>query len=328
MPSTFRNIGFSFLVAVGLVLSTTALGQDPPRRVAFINVGTAAANESNVNAFRAGMRELGYADGRTLVVDYRWADGRIDRLPGLVNELLSVKPAVILSSGGLPTILAVKAATTTVPVVFITGDPVAEGIVSSMAKPGGNLTGLAVLAEEVEPKRLELLREVLPKARRIAVVWNPAQRFSQRTLGAFTSNAQRLGLVVQAWEARDGSELEEAFRGISAAQFDALAVMPDPVLGFERTRIVDFALKNRLPGIYFWREFAQIGGLLSYGTNLSAAYHRAATYVDRILKGAKPGDLPIEQPTTFELVVNLKTAKALGITIPASLLARADEVIQ
>ena len=324
------TVAIALLAAGSLAASPSAIGQDATnvRRIGFINVGPAAPNRINVDAFMAGLRDLGYAEGRTIVVDYRWADGKADRLPGLVNELLSLKPEEIVSTGGLPTILAVKAATTTVPVVFITGDPLAEGIVPSLARPGGNLTGLAVLAEEVESKRLELLKEVLPNARRIAVVWNPSQRFADRTLKAFTLTARRMGMVAQMWEARDARELDEALAGISAAQVDALAVLPDPVLGFERARIVDFAIKNRLPGVYFWREFAQIGGLLSYGARLTATYRRAAAYVDKILKGAKPGDLPIEQPTTFELVINLKTAKALGLTIPPSLLARADEVIQ
>ena len=316
------------VAALGLLGSPASFAQASVARIGFVNVGPANRNEENISAFRAGLRELGYVEGRNVVVDYRWADGKVDRLPGLVGELLALKPGVIVSTGGLPTILAVKAATTAVPIVFITGDPIAEGIVPSLARPGSNLTGLAVLAEEVDLKRLELLREALPKARTIAVIWNPAQRFSDRTLKSFTAAAQGMGLSIRAWEARDARELDEALNAIAMAKADALVVLPDPVLGFARVRIVDFALKARLPGIYFWREFAQIGGLLSYGTNLAATYRRSATYVDKILKGAKPGEIPVELPTTFELVVNLNTAKALGITIPTSLLSRADVVIQ
>lgn len=331
MSKTRRIISvLALLAAGGLAAPPGAIGQDATKihRIGFINVGPAAPNASNVEAFRTGLRELGYVEGRNIVIDFRWGDQKVEALPVLVNELLNLKPEVILSSGGLPTILAVKAATNTLPVVFITGDPVAEGIVPSLARPGGNLTGFAVLAEELELKRLELLKQVLPKATRIAVVWNPAQRFADRTLKDFTATARRMGMATQVWEARDARELDEALTAISAAQVDALAVLPDPVLGFERARIVEFATKNRLPGVYFWREFVQIGGLMSYGTSLTAIYRRAATYVDKILKGAKPGDLPIEQPTTFELVINLKTAKALGLTIADSLLTRADEVIR
>src|SRR5436309_10985480 len=195
------TVVIAVLAAGSLAAPPAAIGQDATKihRIGFINVGPAAPNEDNVEAFRAGLRDLGYVEGRTIVVDYRWADGKIDRLPGLVNELLRLKPEVIVSTGGLPTFLAVKAATTTVPVVFITGDPVEEGIVSSLARPGGNLTGFAVLAEELESKRLELLKEVIPKATRIAVVWNPAQPFADRTLNTLTSTAHRLGMTAQAW---------------------------------------------------------------------------------------------------------------------------------
>jgi putative ABC transport system substrate-binding protein len=319
------------LLLIGIcTTSLSAFGQSASkmRHIGFINVGPAAANKINVEAFQQGLRDVGYVEGRSIIVDYRWGDGQVGRLPGMVNELLALKPEVIVSTGGLPTILAVKAATQTVPVVFITGDPVHEGIVPSLARPGGNLTGFAVLAEELEAKRLEFLKLVLPKATRIGVIWNPAQRFSVGTLRTMESAAAKMGLSVESWQARDGRELDLALAAVAAAKVDALVVLADPVLGFERARIVDFATQKQIPGIYFWREFAEIGGLMSYGTNLSAMYRRAATYVDKILKGAKPGDLPIEQPTTFEFVINLNTAKALGLTIPQPLLLRADVVIQ
>jgi putative ABC transport system substrate-binding protein len=319
------------LLVVGI--STTAFsvfGQSASkmRHIGFINVGPAAANKINVDAFQQGLRELGYVEGRNIIVDYRWRDGQVSRLPGMVNELLARKPEVIVCTGGLPTIQAVKAATQTVPVVFITGDPVHEGIVTSLARPGGNLTGFAVLAEELEGKRLEFLKIVLPKATRIGLIWNPAQRNSAGTLRTMESAAARMGLSVESWPARDARELDQTLAAVAAAKVDALVVLADPVLGFERARIVDFATQKQIPGIYFWREFVEIGGLMSYGTSLSAMYRRAATYVDKILKGANPGDLPIEQPTTFEFVINLNTAKALGLTIPQPLLLRADEVIK
>ena len=315
------------LIALFAIASSVALAQ-APKRVGFLNVGPAEHNKANVEAFRAGLRDMGHVEGRSVVVDYRWADSRVERLPGLVSELLALKPDVIVSTGGVPAAMAVKAATSSVPVVFITGDPLAEGLVASLSKPGGNMTGVALLADEVESKRLELLKQVLPKARRIALVWNPSRPTSDRTLKVFTDTAHKMGFAVLVHGARNAAELDAALKDISTAQVDALAVLPDPVLGFERQRIVEFALKQRLPGVYFWREFAVAGGLLSYATSLTGAYKRTGSYVDRILKGAKPGDLPVEQPTTFELVINLKTAKALGITIPPSLLALADEVIQ
>lgn len=323
-----HSLALALAAAVSLALPPPPAAAQPPKRIGFINVGPAAANVQNVEAFRAGLREAGQAEGRAIVVDYRWADGKVDRLPALVGELLAQRPDLIVSTGGAPTVMAVKAATSTVPIVFITGDPLAEGVVSSLARPGANLTGFAVLADEVESKRLELLRQVAPRTRRLAVVWNPARPAAAKSFRAMAETARVMGLEVLAWEARDAASLESAFGGIAKDRADALIVLPDPVLGFERARIVEFANRQRLPGVYFWREFAQAGGLLSYGTSLAGTYRRAATYVDKILRGAKPGDLPIEQPTTFELVVNLKTARALGLTVPSSMVAVADEVIQ
>lgn len=308
------------------MLASHVDAQPTPRRIAFVNVGPAAANVANVAAFQAGLREAGLGDGR-VVVDYRWADGRIERLPALVGELVALKPDVIVSTGGPPTVQAVKVATRTIPVVFITGDPVAEGVVTSLAKPDGNLTGVAVLAEEVDAKRLEILKEAVPALKKVAVIANPSARLARQRSDAFRAAAERAGVAIQIFEARNAAELDRVFTAVAAAKADGLAVIPDSVLGFERARIVEFALQNRLPGIYFWREFAQGGGLLSYGTSLPAAYRRSATYVDRILRGAKPADLPVEQPSTFELVVNLGTAKALGIALPPSLVGRADVVI-
>jgi putative ABC transport system substrate-binding protein len=233
-----------------------------------------------------------------------------------------------VSAGGPATARVVKAATTTVPVVFIVGDPVAENIVVNLAQPGGNLTGFSVLAGDLEPKRIEILHWMVPKARRIAVIWNPAEPTAERFFQSADEAARKLGLTPLAWKARNLQELEEAFAEIAKAKLDALFIVADPVLGFHRARIVEFAAANRLPGIYFWREFAQAGGLASYGTNLANVYRRAAGYVDKILKGTPPGKLPIEQPTTFELVVNLKAARALGLAIPQDIASRADEVIE
>jgi putative ABC transport system substrate-binding protein len=258
---------------------------------------------------------------------FRWAEQQTDLLPTLASELVAMKPEVIMSTGGAPTVRAVKAATATVPIVFITGNPIVEQIVPSLARPGGNLTGFAVLAGDLEAKRLEMLKLLLPRAKRIAIVWNPAQPYVADIVQNVEAAARRLDMTLIQWKARSRQELELAFAEIAEAKADALFVVADPLLGFERDRIVNFANRNHLPGIYFWREFAETGGLASYGTNLAAVYRRAATYVDKILKGAKPGDLPIEQPTTFELVINRATAKALGLTISPAVLQRADEVI-
>ena len=318
------------LLLVALFAASGAAGQPAPgmHRIGFINAGPAGPNAKYVGAFLAGMADLGYVEGRNLEIEFAWGDQKVERLPALANEMISRKPAVIMSTGGPPAVRAIRSATTTIPIVFITGDPVAEQIVPSLARPGGNLTGFAVLASDLEAKRLEILKLMLPRAKRIAVVSNPAPPYAQDIMQSVDAAARRLDLTLLLWKARDAQELEHAFVEIAAAKPDALFVVADAILGFERERIVSFANKNRLPGIYFWREFAEIGGLASYGTNLSAVYRRAATYVDKILKGARPGELPVEQPTTFELVLNRSTAKSLGVVIAPSVLRRVDDVIE
>jgi len=316
------------LILVAAV-STAAFADPAPgtHRVAFISSGPAAANVENFAAFKQGLTENGYVEGRNLVLDVRWANGNVASLPTLVNEVLEAKPKVIISTGGPVTVGAVKAATTSVPVVFISGDPVAEKIVSNLARPGGNLTGFAVLAGELEAKRLEVLRELLPRAKRVAVVWNPSQVSIEPIIQAVEGAAKRLDFTVVPWKARNPGELDAAFAEIAKAKVDALFVVADPVLGFERQRIVAFARQNHLPAIYFWREFVEIGGLASYGTSLTDVYRRIGGPVDKVLKGQKPGDLPIELPNKFELVVNRATARELGIAIPSAVLQRADRVL-
>jgi putative tryptophan/tyrosine transport system substrate-binding protein len=293
------------------------------RRIAFVNVGPPQPMVPNVAAFRQGLEELGYAEGRDVAIDYFWAHNQVERLPSLVNEMLATRPEVILCSGGPPTIRAVKQATSSVPVVFITGDPVGENIVPSLAHPGGNLTGMAVM-NYFDDKRVQLLREVLPKARTVAVLWNPDGFRASRD--AAIDAASRVGLTLEWYMARNDPEIDAALVAIAARRPDALLLMGDPVIGFRRKQIVAFAQAKRIPGMYFWREFVEDGGLISYSPNLPAAFHRAATHVDKILKGAKPADLPVELPTTFELVVNLSAAKALGIVFPKSVLVAADVV--
>jgi putative ABC transport system substrate-binding protein len=318
------------VTAACLVASADAAGQPAPgmHRIAYVNVGPAAPNASNVAAFRDELRELGYVEGRNLIIDFRWGDGRVERLPGLIQELLALKPDLVFSTGGQPTILAVKAATSTVPVVFITGDPVAEGVVPSLSRPGGNLTGFAALAQDLEGKRLELLRELLPAARRVALIWNPSTPSSVKAKQGAQAAALRLGMSVQWFEARNPGELPSILASIPVQGVDAMMLLADPVLGFERATVVTFAAQHRIPAMYFWREFVAEGGLMSYGASLTTVYRRAAHYADKVYHGAKPADLPIEQPNTFELAINLNTAKTLGLTVPQSLLLRADEVIR
>ena len=315
-------------VALLAPLDAAAQSAAGTRRIGFINIGPAALNTENVAAFRAGLAELGHVEGRNLVIDFRWADNKAEQLPALAAELLALKPDVILSTGGPVVARAVKAATTTVPVVFITNDPVFEKLVTSMAKPGGNLTGVGSLANSLDAKRLELLQQLVPRARRVAVIWNPNHAYGEALLADIEAAGKRLGLTLLPWRVSHRAQLEAAFAEIAAAKPDALFVVADAVLGFERVRIVELAHSARLPAMYFWREFAKLGGMASFGTNLPAAYHRTASYVDRIFKGAKPGDLPVEQPTTFEFVINLKAAKAIGVDIPQTMRQRADEVIE
>lgn len=315
--------------ATAAVLVVQAFAQPAPgfHRIAFVNVGDAASNAVNVAAFREGLAALGYVEGRNLAIDLAYGEQDIDAMPRIVREALARKPALLVSTGGPYTIRAVKDAKPAVPVVFITGDPVAEGIVANYAKPGGNLTGLAVLAGDLDAKRLELLQQIVPRAKRVAMLWNPTQPQIEGILQNVEQAAARLGIDLERFPARNGAEVAVAFPAIARAKADALLVVADPMLGFERESIVAFARAQRLPGMYFWREFAELGGLASYGTNLASVYRSAARYVDRILKGNRPGDLPIEQPNTFDLVLNASAARELELAFPPTFLQRADEVL-
>ena len=319
------------LLFLGSLVTAAGVAAQPApgmHRIAYVNVGPAASNPDNVAAFRESLRELGYVEGRDLIIDYRWGDGKVERLPGMIQELLALKPDLVFSTGGPPTILAVKAATTSVPVVFITGDPLAEGVVSSLSRPDANLTGFALLAQNLGGKRLEILRELLPGAKRVVLVWNPGLPTSVTAKQEVQAAAAKLEMSVQWIEARSPGELQVALASAPARNSDAMMVLADPVLGFERARILAFAARHRLPAIYFWREFVVEGGLISYGSSLTATHRQAARYADKIFHGVKPRDLPIEQASTFELVINLNTAKTLGIAVPQSLLLRADEIIR
>jgi len=323
-----RTFGLTIALAV-LAVPLAAKAQPPPGKTARIGYLSIRSAPSHLDeAFRQGMRDLGYIEGRNLTIEFRWADWKLGRVQGLAEELVRLNVDVIVSTGGIATALAAKRATSTVPIVFTAGDPVGTGLVESLGRPGGNLTGTDLLNIEINAKRLELLKEVVPQISRVAVLTNPANPNTARGLKDVEVAAGALKLKLQVLEARDPGKIEDAFVAMTKERASALLVLPDPMLLAQRERIVGLAAKHRLPGVYEFREFPEAGGLMSYGTSITDVYRRLATYVDKILKGAKPADLPIERPTTFELVINLKTAKTLGLTIPQSLQVRADHVIR
>jgi ABC-type uncharacterized transport system substrate-binding protein len=300
-------------------------------RIGFLSAGSPPITPHLLEAFLQGLRELGYVEGRNLVIEYRFAEGKFERLPALAAELVALKVDVIFA-GGSAQALAAKQSTKTIPIVFIfAGDPVADGLVTSLARPGGNLTGLASVASDLVGKRLEQLKQAVPGVSRVAVLWHPGGfggGTNKNMLKATDAAARALGVRPQFVEVRGPEDFDRAFSDMTKARAGALTVLGSVVFSIERRRLVDLAAKNRLPAVYALREFVDAGGLMSYGANQADLNRRVAAYVDKILRGAKPADLPIEQPTKFDLVINLKTAKALGLTIPPSLLQRADEVIQ
>jgi ABC-type uncharacterized transport system substrate-binding protein len=282
-------------------------------------------------AFLQGLRDLGYVEGRNVVIDYRSAEGKPERLPALAAELVALKVDVIVAPNA-PAALAAKQATRTLPIVFIgVGEPVTSGIVTSLARPGGNVTGLSIVSPELVGKWLELLKQAVPGVSRVAALWQPGamdERTEKDMFKGAEVAARALGVRLHFVEARGPEDFDRAFSDMTRARAGALTVRPAPMFVSERRRLVDLAAKNRLPTVYPWREFVEAGGLMAYGPNLADLFRRGATYVDKILKGTKPGDLPVEQPPKFDLVINLKTAKALGLQIPQSLLQRADQVIE
>ena len=302
-------------------------------RIGYLITGALESPETKINrdAFRQGLNELGYIEGRNIVIEYRSADGKIERLPGLATELVGLKVDLIVALA-TPAGRAAQQATTTIPIVVTAmGDPVRDGLVASLARPGGNITGTTFLGPELVPKRLSFLRELLPTISRVAVLWHPGA-FSEPTiremLNEVAQAAGTLGVQLQLVEVRSAEEFDHAFTTMVGARAEALFQFPSTLFFNERRRIVDLAARHRLPAMFNAREFVQLGGLIAYGANLAELNRRAAAYVDKILKGAKPFDLPIEQPTKFELFINLKTAKALGLAVPDRLLVGADEVIE
>ncbi len=298
-------------------------------RVGLLSPGSASAAGSRLAAFKHGLRELGYVEGQNLAIEYRWAEGNEDRLSALAVDLVRLKVDVVVTQGTLAT-LAARRATTTTPIVFaVANDPVGAGLVASLTRPGGTVTGLATMGSDMTAKRLELLREAVPGLTRIAILWNPKNPSSQSELRETEAGARALGIQVQSVEARDVRRLDLAFAAMTRERAGALIVLSDSTLFGQRTQIAELAAKNRLPAIAWTPEFVEDGNLLmTYGPNVSAMYRRAAAYIGKIFDGAAPATLPVEQPTTFELLINLKTAKALGLTIPPSLLLRADQVIE
>jgi ABC-type uncharacterized transport system substrate-binding protein len=280
-------------------------------------------------AFRQRLHELGYVEGKNIVIEYRFAEGKFDRLPALAEELVRLEVDVIVSVVTQAS-LAAKHATKTIPIVIVAvSDPLGSGLVASLARPGANVTGTSAMSSEVVGKSLELLKEAAPTASRVAVIWNPDNAiFQSQMLRETQLAAGRLGIELRTFAVRGLDELEPAFVGLTSAQAGALMMMMDPAYTPHAARITDLANKRRLPAMYGLREYATAGGLMAYGPNFAVLFQRAADYVDRLLKGAKPEDLPVEQPTKFEFVINLKTAKALGLVIPIPLLGRADEVIE
>ncbi len=324
-----RTVIIVVMISLGTLPAPTPVGAQQAVKVPRIGVLRPGAPPDHLlEAFRVALRELGYAEGRNIVLEYRWAEGKLERLPELAAELVRLKVDLV-TTWSTPAALAARNATPAVPIVFGgVGDPVRVGIVASLARPGGNATGVSMLAEELSGKRLELLRETVPRATRVAMLWNSTNPSMVSRAQETQAAARALGVTLQSLGVYDLTTFDGAFATMTRARPDALLTLIDPFTNQHRRRIVDFAAAQHLPAIYEARELVDAGGLMAYGPSLAAMQRRVATYVDKILKGAKPADLPVEQPTRFELVINLKTAKALGLTIPPSLMVRADQVIQ
>jgi putative tryptophan/tyrosine transport system substrate-binding protein len=325
-----RTIRFLVTFALSIFVAPLATRAQPPTHVPRIGylLGTTREQEPALEAFLEGMRALGYVEGQNLVIEYRAAEGQYERLPALAAELVQRKVDVLLAVN-TPAALAAKDATTTIPIVMLgVGDPVGSGLVASLARPGGNVTGVASLQTDLVGKQLEFLKAVLPTVSRVAVLWNPANPAHARHVRAADVAAQALGVQLHLLEARGPDAFDRAFAAMISAHAGALLVLGDALVFEHRRRLAELAVTSRLPTVHNLRPYVEAGGLMAYGPSLPDLRRRAAVHVDKILKGAKPADLPVEQPTTYELIINLKTAQALGLTIPPTLLFQADEVIR
>ena len=321
-----RNFVF-LLGSAFVVLPRVARAQQPI--IGFLSSRSAGESASVVAAFLQGLRERGYVEGQNLAIEYRWADGRYDRLPTLAAELVDRHATVIVAVGGEPSALAAKAVTSTIPIVFTTGgDPVKLGLVASLARPGNNLTGVALLFAEVQAKRLQMLQELVPAITAVALLVNPTNAATDQDTREMEVAARSLGLQLQLLQAATDNDFDTAFATILGRRLGGLIVAQDPFFIARRDQLVTLAARHAVPTIYFSGEFVRVGGLISYGGSLAAGYRQVGLYAGRILEGTKPADLPVVQPTKFELVVNLKTAEALGLTVPQTILGRADEVIE
>jgi putative ABC transport system substrate-binding protein len=297
--------------------------------IGFLSARSPAEAASVLAAFRQGLGETGYFEGKNVAIEYRWAEGQYNRLPALAAELVSHQVTVITATGGEPSALAAKAATATIPIIFtLGGDPVAAGLVASLNRPGGNLTGMTIMALQMGPKRLELLRQLLPNATAMTMLINPAFPTTSAEARELQDAARSLGLQMNVQNASTESQIDTAFTTIVQQRASALIVATDPFLLGQRDQLVRLAARHAIPTMYFLREFVEAGGLMSYGPNIANEYRQAGVYTGRVLKGEKPADLPVMQPTKFDLVINLKTTKALGLTMPQNLLVAADEVIE
>jgi putative ABC transport system substrate-binding protein len=318
------------VLLVGLILASVHLAEaqqaNQTARIGILQSGSASSSMSRIAALREGLRELGYVEGKNIIIDYRYAEGKTDQFAVLAAELVRLKPDVIVTSG-FPGIEALMKATNKIPIVMAAiGDAVGNSFVKSLAQPGGNVTGLSFLDPDISTKRLELLKEAMPRVVRVALLRHVTS--GKQSLEATLAASRSLKVQVQILEIQAPNEFEGAFSSAKKRGAEAINVMASPILFAYRKELVDLSAKHRLPGMYENKEFVEIGGLLSYGANFDDLYHRAATYVDKILKGAKPADLPVEQPTKFEFIVNLKAAKQISLTIPPNVLARADKVIK
>jgi putative ABC transport system substrate-binding protein len=330
MSATLGKIFVLFLTTILLTTASATQAQQPTKvpRIGFLIASSRSVNAARYETFLQGLRELGYEEGKNIVIEWRSGEGRFDRLAALAAELIRLKVDIIVTAGPADT-RAAREATSTIPIVMtFDNDPVGNGFIASLARPGGNITGLSTLAPELSSKQLELLKEIVPKSSRVAILGNSTNPGNALALKEIEAAAKAFGLKLQYLDILDPKAIETAFRTASKSGVEAILVLGIPLLNSERKQLVELAVKNRLPAIYYTGDLVEAGGLMTYGVNRNDLARRAATYVDKILKGAKPAELPVEQPKKFELIINLKAAKQIGLTIPPNVLARADKVIK